>query len=117
MAQMGRPKKQVDSTQLKNLMRLKPTLEDTAAFFEVTARTIERVIKKEYNQTFVEFRQQNMVHTRLGLVRKMIEKALAGDNTMLIWCSKNMLGWSDKQEVDLKMDQIQINIDKDDWNL
>ena len=35
---------------------------------------------------------------RLGIKRKMIQKALAGDNTMLIWLSKNMLGFSDKYE-------------------
>ena len=41
MAQMGRPKKQVDPTQLKNLMRLKPTLEDTAAFLVEYENTLQ----------------------------------------------------------------------------
>ena len=116
MSKMGRPTKQIDAKQLKNLMRLRPTLADTAAFFETTERTIERIIRKEYDLTFVEFREQNMVHTRLGITRKAVEKALSGDNTMLIWVSKNMLGWSDKIESETK-EKIEIKIDKDDVEL
>lgn len=78
-------------------MRLKPTLADTAAFFECSERTIERLIKKEFKLSFVEFRDQNMVHTRLNIVRKAINKAESGDNVMLIFCLKNLCGWKDKQ--------------------
>lgn len=88
--------------QLKAFLRLKPTLEDTAHFFDVDARTIERVIRKHFNKTFVEFRQQNMVHTRHSLIRKAIEKAKNGDNVMLIFCLKNLCGWKDKIETELK---------------
>lgn len=94
---MARPSKDFDLPKLKALMRLKPTLEDTAAFFECSARTVERVIRDEWDLSFVEFRDQNMVHTRLGLVRKAISKAESGDNIMLIFCLKNICGWRDKQ--------------------
>lgn len=94
----GPPKKIINMDQLKQLMRLNPTLADTAAFFECSERHIDRVIKTKHKLTFVEFRKQNMVHTRLMLVRTMIKKAEQGDNTMLIWCSKNLIGWSDKIE-------------------
>lgn len=103
-AKMGRPK--VFDTpeklnQLKNLMRLMPTLEDTAAYFECGTTTIEDTIKKEWGVTFREFRDKHMVHTRLGLQRKAIEKANAGDNTMLIFSLKNLCGWSDKNHIEL----------------
>lgn len=101
---------EIDKPKLENLMRLKPTLEDTAAFFEVSARTIERFIRTEYDLTFVEFRQQRMVHTRHALVRKALEKALKGDNTMLIFCLKNLCGWSDKQDISANGDGININL-------
>lgn len=94
---MARPPVEIDLPKLKALMRLKPTLEDTAAFFECSIRTIERYIREQFDLSFVAFREQNMVHTRLNLVRKAIEKAERGDNTMLIFCLKNVCGWRDKQ--------------------
>lgn len=99
----------INPAQLKALMRLKPTLEDTAAHFEVSTRTIERFIKKNFKLTFVEFRNQNMVHTRHGLIRKAIEKALSGDNTMLIFCLKNLCGWRDKQPEEITQIHVEQN--------
>lgn len=89
--------KLIEENKIKALMRLKPTLEDTAAFFECHPRTIERYIRDTFDLTFAEFRDQNMVHTRFGLVRKAISKAESGDNVMLIFCLKNLCGWRDKQ--------------------
>lgn len=98
MAKMGRKLIDIDLDKLKSLMRLSPNLEDTSNFFECSPDTVERVIRKNYDCTFAEFRDKNAVHTRMSIKRKMIEKALSGDNTMLIWLSKNMLGMADKVE-------------------
>ncbi len=95
---MARPAKSVDLQKLKALMRMKPTLADTAAFFECSERTIERVIDKEFGVSFVEFRQQNMVHTRLNLTRKAIQMAEAGNVPMLIFSLKNLADWADKRQ-------------------
>jgi len=96
---MGRPKKDISIEQLKTLMRLKPTIEDTAAFFEVHPDTILKFIKREIGPlTFSEFREQNMVHTRFSLIRTAIDKAERGDNVMLIFCLKNLCGWKDRNE-------------------
>lgn len=81
---------------LKEFMRIKPTLDDTAAFFDVNPSTVERACKKYYKKTFAEFRDQNMVHTRHDLIRTAIRKAMKGDNVMLIFCLKNLCGWKDK---------------------
>lgn len=96
-------KTEEDLKKLKELMRLKPSLEDTAAFFECSKTTVEDAIRHHYDLTFREFREQNMVHTRLMLVRTAIQKAKSGDNTMLIFCLKNICKWADKyeQEVDV----------------
>jgi hypothetical protein len=98
---MGRPGKIQDLDKLKSLMRLNPTLADTAAFFECGERTVEDTIRNNFDLTFREFRQQNMVHTRLSLIRKAVSKAESGDNVMLIFCLKNLCGWADKQETKL----------------
>ena len=86
----------IDIEELSALCRLKPTLKDCAAFFKCSEDTIERRIKEATGQTFAEFREQNMVFTRYDLVRRAIQKASSGDNTMLIFCLKNLCGWADK---------------------
>ena len=96
MAKMGRPEIQIDVAKLKAVMRLKPTLKDTAAFFECDPSTIENFIRREFNLTFSDFREQNMVHTRFSLIRKAIQKAENGDNVMLIFCLKNLCQWRDR---------------------
>ena len=102
---------EIDKKKLEAFMRQKPTLLDTAAFFDCSDRTIERFIREEYGVSFVEFRQQKMVHTRHALIRKAIEKAMGGDNTMLIFCLKNLCGWADKQEVAVENEgAIKINM-------
>lgn len=88
----------IDQQKLKALMRLKPSLEDAAAFFECSTRTIERYITRKFKITFTEFREQHMVHTRLNIVRKAIQKAESGDNVMLIFCLKNLCGWKDRHD-------------------
>lgn len=99
MGKMGRPKKNIDETQLRGLLRLKPTLEDTAAFFGCSVDTIEKACKRYGNVTFTEFRRQNMVHTRLNLVREAIQQATTKNNTaMLIFCLKNVCHWKDRVE-------------------
>ena len=113
---MGRPLSIPNLEQLRALMRVSPTLADTAAFFQCSERVVERTIAKNFNNlTFTEFREQNAVFSRLNIRRKMIQKAEAGDNTMLIWCSKNLLGWTDRQETVLAVSEIKIT--KDEENL
>lgn len=101
MAKMGRlPKFDQDKLgQLEELMRLQPTLADTASFFKCGERTVEETIRKHFNLTFREFREQRMVHTRLNLIRAATKAALSGNNNvMLIFCLKNLCKWADRQE-------------------
>lgn len=97
---MSKEKKEplIDDAKLKAFLRIKPTLADTAAFFECSERSVERYIRDNYDVTFVEFRDQNMVHTRHALIRKAIELALKGNTAMLIFSLKNLCGWKDKNE-------------------
>jgi hypothetical protein len=114
---MGRPQANIEEVKLKSLMRLKPTLADTAAFFETSERTIERFIRDTFDLSFVEFREQNMVHTRLSIIRTAINKAEKGDNVMLIFCLKNLCGWKDKTEISTEENKpIVLKYSLDDKN-
>jgi AraC-like DNA-binding protein len=114
---MPRLEQPIDLDQLESLMRLKPTLADTAAFFKCSERTIERYIKDNFNVTFVEFRNQNMVHTRLTLVREALKQAQNGNTALLIFCLKNLCGWSDKIEHGFDKDKktilLKYNLEQD----
>ena len=97
----GRPpcfKNEMDEQKLRAFMRMKPTLADTASFFQCSQRTVEKYIRDNFNNTFIEFRAQNMVHTRHSLIRKAIQMAEAGNVPMLIFSLKNLCNWSDKQD-------------------
>lgn len=109
----------IDEPQLKALMRLKPSLADTAAFFECSESTIHRFIQDTFNLKFKEFRDRHMVHTRHDLVRKAIAMAMDSNVPMLIFCLKNLCAWKDrpdpfddekeegKQPIVLSEDQLQ----------
>lgn len=109
---IGRPEIEIDMDKLAAFCRLKPTAEDCAAFFQCSVDTIERRIKDAFGVTFAEFREQKMVSTRFSLIRKAIEKAENGDNTMLIFALKNLCGWRDKlpEEADNVSVAVQNNV-------
>ncbi len=102
---MARPKKEIPEAQLRALLRMNPTLKDAAAFFECSEDTIEERCKEYGNgASFPEFRDQNMVHTRLSLIRNALKMAENGNPAMMIFCLKNLCGWKDKQEVSTDSD-------------
>ena len=115
---MGRPRFFDDEKdrQLKAVLRLKPTKKDVAFFLDCCEETIENHIREKYDMTFSDFRDKQMTHTRFSIVRKAIQKAEAGDNTMLIFSLKNLCGWKDKFETEVTTGDKGFNISysKDD---
>lgn len=111
---MARPRKEIDEAQLEALCRLNPTLKDVAAFFKCSEDTIERRCVEFGYKDFADARQQNMVHTRLNLIRKAVEMGSNGNVPMLIFSLKNLCGWTDKQENVHDISKIEIKIDQDD---
>jgi len=95
---MARPQKEIDQDQFEAICRMNPTLKDVAAFFKLDEETIIRRCRQWGYEGFSDARAQNMVHTRLTLIRTAIKKAEKGDNVMLIFCLKNLCGWMDKPE-------------------
>ena len=91
----GRPQKEINIENLKKLLKFRPTLEDTAAWFEVSADTIERRIKEITGKTFREYRDVCLSDTKQLLVQKALSMAIEGDRKMLVLALKNYCGWEE----------------------
>ena len=88
--------KHTDWDKLDVILQFKPDKAWAADILEVSEDTLERRIKETKKCTFMEYRDKKMAPVKIRLVKKAIDKAFAGDNTMLIFCLKNFCGWSDR---------------------
>lgn len=106
----GRPHKEFDWKTLNALLQRGASLLACAEILECSEDTIQRHIKKDFDGiTFGEYREKKLQKTIVKLIEKAVDKALGGDNTMLIWTMKNLAGWSDKQETTIsEMKPIQL---------
>jgi hypothetical protein len=86
---VGRPKAEVDVEILKNLASIGCPTYEIASVMNVSARTL----KRNFAEIIDQYREQG----KASLRKKMYDKAVKKDNTMMqIFLSKNMLGMSDK---------------------
>jgi len=114
---MARPRLEIDQEQLEALCRMNPTLKDAAAFFKCSEDTIERRCKEfDYND-FADCKQQNMVHTRLKLIRSALAMAEKGNPALMIFCLKNLCGWADKTETNVTNTDLKIVVSKEESEL
>lgn len=101
---------------LDAMLQFKVTKGFCADYMDVSEDTIERRIKAKHNMGFTAYHKLKLQRTGLKLQQKAIEQALAGQPAMMIFCLKNLAGWSDKLDTNLSA-KIEINIDKDDSRL
>lgn len=94
----GRPNTPIDKGQLETMIAYGATCLDCANEFDCHTDTIENFIKANWSMNFSQFSDKKKGYFRTRLRQKMINLALDGNPTMLIWCSKNILGWADKTE-------------------
>ena len=88
-SKVGRPKAKVDVEILKNLASIGCPTYEIASVLNVSARTLKR--------NFAEIIAQYKERGKASLRKKMYDKAVKKDNTMMqIFLSKNYLGMSDK---------------------
>lgn len=83
---------EVDRDTVIKLARLHCSYADIGRWFGVHEHTIMKRFREDIETAKTE--------TRARLRNKMLEKAMNGDTTMLIWVSKNWLGFSDNGPVD-----------------
>lgn len=85
---------------LDALLQRSASAVDCAYIMDCSVDTIERKIKEEYEMGFKEYRDKRMAKTRAKLIEVALSKAFNKDNTMLIFCLKNLCMWKDKHEAD-----------------
>lgn len=86
---MGRPKKNIDPEQVKNLAAIHCTMQEIAAVVGCSVDTLE----KRFSDIIKEGKDQG----KASLRRQMWKAVNNGNVTMMIWMSKQLLGMSDKQ--------------------
>ncbi len=101
-------------SELNALLQFKVSLAFCADYLKVSRDTIIRRIKEEYGMTFAEYHKLKMENTATKLQQKAIEMALNGNNTMMIFCLKNLANWADKQEIQNNISEITIKKEDSD---
>ena len=88
---LGRPRLKIDINILANLAQIGCPDYEIAKILNISPRTLSR--------NYAEFIDENREKGKASLRKKMWDKALKKDNTMMqIWLSKNYLGFKDKIE-------------------
>lgn len=84
------------------LLQFKVSKKFCAEYMSVSEDLIERRLREVKDMTFTQYHQLKMQKTGMKLQQKILEKALDGNMTALIFALKNMAGWSDKVEQTVK---------------
>jgi len=100
----GRPKLNIDPKIILNLAMIHCTVQEIASIVGCSHETIyarfSDVLRKGHDEG------------QMSLKRKMHEKALAGDTPMLIWLSKQRLGYRDKQPDDVAITNFNVFVNE-----
>lgn len=89
---------EITHANLIKLMIYRPTLKETANWFNVSEDTISRRIKEFENISFSDFKEKHSYKTRQRLINKAFEMALSGNSAMMIFCLKSYCGWNEKPQ-------------------
>jgi hypothetical protein len=100
---MARPQKIIDPETVKKLAALNCSFEEIGHIVGCSVDTLER--------RFAGVIKEGRSHGKVSLKRKMFDTAIAGNVTMMIWLSKNLLGYTDK--VETKM----VEVSKEDTKI
>ena len=86
--QLGRPQKPIDEKVLANLSQINCTQEEIASILGISARTLQR--------RYADLIEVNKNKGKASLRKRMYEKALKGNDKLMIWLSKQYLNMTDR---------------------
>lgn len=93
---MARPRLKLDLVMMEKLAGIGCKNTEIAAMLGCDSSTLSDA---HYSEIIAKGKEQG----RMSLRRKMWETAMGGNITMMIWLSKQLLGYSDKIENDTKI--------------
>ena len=96
----GRPLLKIDPQQVFRLAHIHCTIKEIASVLDCSIDTIQ--------ERFSDVLHKGWDDGQMSMKRKMHEIAMAGDTKMLIWLSKQRLGYKDTQPEDAT--QINFNV-------
>ena len=100
---MGRPQKDVDEKVIASLSQIGCTQEEIGSVIGISARTLQR--------RYADLVAENKNKGKASLRKKMWEKALKGNEKLLIWLSKNELNMVDKVHTTQTVEPLPLIID------
>ena len=98
-----RPKKQLDKDVIAKLSQIGCTQEEIGSCVGISARTLQR--------RYADLVKENKNIGKASLRKKMWDKALKGNDKLLIWLSKNELNMRDKIETQSIVEPLPLIID------
>ncbi len=91
----------IDLAELEKLAAMQCTEAEVAAWFSKPGATLtqQAVSKKLHQEPYKTTWESGKVKGKISLRRKQMQRAEAGDKTMLVWLGKQWLGQRDRAEV------------------
>ena len=86
--QLGRPQKPIDEKVLANLSQINCTQQEIASILGISARTLQR--------RYADLIEINKNKGKASLRKRMYEKAMKGNDKLMIWLSKQYLNMTDR---------------------
>lgn len=100
----GRRLEPINWDEFEKFCKIQCTLEELSSVFDRDVATLQKEIKEHYGMTYSHVMAQKANIGKVSLRRAQMQKALKGDNTMLIWLGKNVLNQADKREETIKVE-------------
>ena len=114
---MAMTKTEIDFVALDALLQFKVTKRFCADYLQVSEDTIDRRIKENFDMTFSEYQSLRMGRTAVKIQQKIVELALKGNPKLLEVAAKYLAGWTEKADMLVSGNEINIIISKEESEL
>lgn len=89
---------EINWEEFEKLCALHCTQTEIAEWFGCSVDTLFTKVERHYGEGYTEVYKRKSSKGKISLRRKMFESALSGNVTMMIWMSKQILGYRDRHD-------------------